>query len=125
MPTYQYRCPKCQQSHDSFRRIDDRDKPLPCPDDGTEMKREITPTGLNIPEWNLSYKCVATGAEITSMRQRKYELEKRGLVDAREIYGGSDDPPELPKLPKKQEMPDDLKRAMKREGLDTQTGLPA
>ncbi len=41
MPTYVYRCKKCEKDEELFRKVDDRDQPVECPICHKTMKRTI------------------------------------------------------------------------------------
>jgi len=110
MPTYFYRCTECDQTATAVRRVADRHD---APDCHGPMKLTITPTAFRAPQWNMSYYCQGLGKPITSERQRKYEMDRAGVVDYREFR----DEPDLKPPAQKQEIPADLKDAMQREGL--------
>jgi hypothetical protein len=84
-------------------------------------QRILTAPSMNFPPWDINYKCVASGEEVTSMRQRKRILDENGWVDARECI----DPPKdfetgiqsRPELPKPESVPEELREAMVREDL--------
>ncbi len=41
MPIYKYTCPKCGHEMEEIREIEDRDKPVKCPQCGAKMQRVI------------------------------------------------------------------------------------
>ena len=112
MPTYFYRCPECENTATAVRRVKDRHDAPEC---HGKMKLTIVPTAFRAPRWNMSYYCQGLGRPITSERERKYHMDKAGVVDYREFR----DEPNLPPLEPapKQEVPGELKEAMQREGL--------
>ena len=43
MPSYEYDCRKCGQVFEAMRKVDDRDKPLPCPEcESTRVERKLS-----------------------------------------------------------------------------------
>ena len=49
MPLYEYRCPDCEEIFDLFRPLDDRDKPLTCPQCGRESaRRELSRVSASV-----------------------------------------------------------------------------
>ena len=112
MPTYFYTCPKCEKTETAVRRIADRHDSPEC---HGKMKLTIVPTAFRAPQRNMSYYCQGLGQPITSERERKYAMDKAGVVDYRE-FRDELDLPQLEPAPK-QEVPGELKEAMQREGL--------
>jgi hypothetical protein len=76
-----------------------------------------------VPEWDVNYRCVATGQNVTSQRQRKRLMKEHGLVDAREFpapdWGEAEVKREEFHQVANTPLPKDLQVAMKREGLDS------
>lgn len=123
MPTYTYTCQVCGETLTRIRRIADRHNPVQCTC-GQAMDFRVTACGFVAPDWNFEgYKCVATGQEITSDRQRTQVMKENGLVDARE-FGEPDfeqldeDRTRMHDKVASPDIPQDLQDAMKREGLD-------
>ena len=122
MPTYTYQCPTCLKESTGVRRIADRHDSPTC-DCGDVTSLKIVPCGFVSPDWNFEgYKCVATGQEITSDKQRTQVLKDNGLADARE-FGE----PDFDQMKEDRQamhdsanapVPADLEAAIKREGLD-------
>jgi len=74
------------------------------------------------PEWDVNYRCMATGQPVTSARQRKRILDEHGLADAREFGTPdfnqmADDSRKVQEDARKPvDIPDDLRDAMNLEG---------
>lgn len=117
MPIYEYRCERCDHVQDAVRSVESRHDGPVCSrcEHGTNLV--ISPVRFNAPIWNVSYYDVGLGKPIRSSRERKYEMEKRGLVDAREYYE-SEKCPDLPEQEKAKPMkiPGELYDSMKKEG---------
>ena len=124
---YEYACKTCHKQTTARRRIKDRYKgPICC---NEPMEKHIFTPGMPNGTWgdhSMHYKCVATGQEITSARQRADIMERNGLSDAREF--DQPHPEQLQEMSDRAkasaaqpdpELPPELKDAMKREGLDS------
>lgn len=83
MPIYSYRCDQCGRGADSFAHIDERDNsPLCC---GASMVRQLSAPMVQVPGGlDVRYQCQVSGENVTSMRRRKYLMDKHGLADARD-----------------------------------------
>lgn len=46
MPTYGYRCPKCERDFDKRASMSDAGLPQPCPECGEMSERSVTPVGF-------------------------------------------------------------------------------
>ena len=72
---------------------------------------------------SLHYKCVATGQNITSAKQRREIMVRNGLSDAREFNvprpGELQEQADRVKQSAAQPLPPELTEAMAREGLDS------
>lgn len=44
MPLFSYRCPDCDRTLETIRKVEDRDAPIQC-ECGEEMEREVSETG--------------------------------------------------------------------------------
>ena len=122
MPKYVYTCASCFRETEGIRRIADRHKSPVC-DCGSKTNLTITATAFVCPAADFTgYRCVATGQEITSERQRKEVMKEHGLADAREF--GTPDWDQLEQdrgafhreAEKPMEAPAELRDALKREG---------
>lgn len=85
MPLYAYRCPSCGRDEDAFARIDEMESAAPrcC---GAPMRRQITAPMVQVPGGlDVRYVCPMSGEQVTSMRRRKYLMQKYGVVDSREL----------------------------------------
>lgn len=120
MPLYEYECQVCLSRQSRQRSIAERNRGPYCCDLMME-KRIFTPTMAEFPEWDVNYRCVATGQEVTSQRQRKQIMAKHDLADARD-FDIAPDPERMAQevaevhASAKQEIPADLRDAMQREG---------
>jgi putative FmdB family regulatory protein len=55
MPTYDYRCAKCNHTHEDFRSIPDRDAVHPCPSCGSmDVSREFNAPPMAAVDTNLT-----------------------------------------------------------------------
>ena len=121
---YEYECQTCFQKIEARRTIAEMNDCPQCPKCGGDSEKRIfTPSMNEWPEWDVNYKCIATGEEITSMAQRKRVMKENGLVDCAEF-----NPPDFDKLAeqqeeflreahKEQEVPEELAEAMVREDI--------
>lgn len=77
MPTYDYRCPKCETRQERFLRLADLDTiHVPCPDCSTRMERVIsTPMVLGDYE---AYNCPITGKRIEGRKAHLENLKRHG-----------------------------------------------
>lgn len=85
MPLYPYHCPSCGRDEDVFARVDERDSAAPrcC---GAAMRRQISTPMVQVPGGlDVRYICPMSGEQVTSMKRRKYLMEKHGVVDSREL----------------------------------------
>lgn len=81
MPLYAYVC-ECGKSEDRFNRIADRH--TNAPECHGPMRMELQPT-YGYVQTECHYRSPLTGEPITSWRQRKYEMESKGYVDANDF----------------------------------------
>lgn len=118
---YEYECTECKSRATAQRKMKDRNRGPECCGQMME-KRIFTATMAEFPEWNVSYKCVATGEEITSQAQRKRIMKERDLIDARDLGTPDFDALHQESINVKESaskpLPADLQAAIKREGLD-------
>jgi putative FmdB family regulatory protein len=43
MPSYEYECRKCGHAFETMRKVDERDRPLPCPQcESTRVERKLS-----------------------------------------------------------------------------------
>lgn len=113
MPAYTYHCPECGQTMDAFKRIADRDNgPYCC---GEQMTRQIAAPAISgsVANWNFTpHYSPGLGKVVHSEKERREAMKAGKMIDAREVGD-----PKLKPLDKPQEIPEDLKRSMKRDGL--------
>jgi hypothetical protein len=122
---YEYKCVTCHKKATATRPMKDRHiGPICC---NEPMEKHIFTPGMPNGSWgdhSLHYKCVATGENITSAKQRSDIMERNGLSDAREF-----DQPDPGALQQEHDevyasanaetdLPPELTEAMAREGLD-------
>ena len=81
MPIYTYRCDKCNNQIDEYRKVADYDKPKPCPCGGT-LQLAIVPTArpVNIYPFVDEYMD-SKPIVIHSLSHYRKELKKRGLQE--------------------------------------------
>ncbi len=121
MPRYEYECQVCKFRHEAVRRIEDRRRgPICC---GSPAEQRIFHSAPATYRQMEPYKCPATGQVVTSSAQRKRILKEHNLADAREFPA-----PNWEEMKEKRvemhesanaPVPQDLDRAIKREGLDS------
>jgi hypothetical protein len=117
---YEYECQICKHRTTAVRTIAERNNGPDCCN-GKMEKHIFTAPANKIPMWDVDYFCKALGQPITSMRQRKYLMDKGGLVDADE-FGKPDFEKMAAKSKavkeyKQPEVPMELQDAMVREGM--------
>ena len=121
MPLYEYECQACKKRFTAARKIKERRRGPLCCSSPTEQRIFHSPPATY--RQMEPYKCPATGKVITSSRQRAQVMKEHGLTDASDF--GTPDWDDIAE--KRQEfhdtankdLPQDLQRAMKREGLDS------
>jgi hypothetical protein len=117
---YEYECQICKHRTTAVRTIAERKSGPDCCNGKMELGIFSAPS-LKVPMWDVDYFCQALGQPITSMRQRKYLMDKGGLVDADE-FGKPDFEKMAAKSKavkeyKQPEVPMELQDAMVREGM--------
>ena len=118
---YEYECQACKKRHTAARKVKDRRRgPICC---GSPAEQRIFHSPPATYRQLEAYKCPATGQVITSSRQRSQIMKENGLTDASD-YGTPnwDDIAEKRKefhQVANKELPQDLQRAVAREGLDS------
>jgi len=79
MPNYAYNCKKCNREWEAFHHIDDRENErCVC---GCQAKQDMSKfsNGIHVFKPFISQEMSETDMLITSKRQHKEELKKRGL----------------------------------------------
>jgi putative FmdB family regulatory protein len=121
MPVYEYQCMDCGQRHEAVRTVKERGRgPICC---GSPAEQRIFHSPPATYRQMEPYKCPATGEIITSSRQRKQIMKENNLTDASDF--GTPDWDRMVEERKEfhatanKELPQELQRAIKREGLDS------
>jgi putative FmdB family regulatory protein len=118
---YQYACNTCESRAEVHRSIANRNSGPTCHCGAGQMEKRIfTPSMVAMPDWNMSYRDPSTKEIVTSEAGRQDMMKRHGLMDAREMDTPSfsdmrEEHKEFHAVANK-EAPDDLKRAMVKEG---------
>jgi putative FmdB family regulatory protein len=78
MPNYAYKCGECGKEWEAFHFIDDRNNEYCCNEEAIRMISNFT-GGIHVFKPFISQEMDVNDVEITSKRQYKNELKKRGL----------------------------------------------
>lgn len=85
MPIYSHQCNECGSEHSVFAKVADRDDVAPdcC---GVKTHRVLDAPMVQVPGGlDCRYECPMSGEKVTSMRRRKYLMDKNDVVDSRDL----------------------------------------
>ena len=80
MPLYKYRCSSCENTFEELRRMDDRNKPISCPECGANSELTLSPNAKVFPfEPQFFDDLDVKPVWIRSKAHLKEECRKRGM----------------------------------------------